>query len=248
MQSPTSKKTITLEGNIGAGKSTLLKLLGENLNINPVYEPTDKWQKIGGDGNLLDLFYKDTTRWAYTFQSYAFISRLNTQRESLKQNPHHQVQVLERSIYCDRFVFAKNCFESNRMTRLEWEIYKEWFGWLSEHFAPKPDGFIYLKTTPEVCYGRLRKRSRHEEDAIPVSYLEAINQKHEDWLITKKETLPSILETPVLTLDCNKEFESDSQMLKEILDKVSNFISMLTEQVPPTNIPERTPVQTSRFH
>ena len=30
-------------------------------------------------GNLLDLFYKDSKRWAYTFQSYAFLSRMKAQ-------------------------------------------------------------------------------------------------------------------------------------------------------------------------
>jgi deoxycitidine kinase len=63
-----------------------------------VPEPITKWQKIEKEneddtenqngvqkpiisiltlkkGNLLDMFYVDPNRWAYTFQSYAFLSR-----------------------------------------------------------------------------------------------------------------------------------------------------------------------------
>ena len=64
---------IMIEGNIGAGKSTFLKVLQNQLNADIIFEPTNKWQEIDRESNLLDLFYKDTPRWAYTFQSYAFI-------------------------------------------------------------------------------------------------------------------------------------------------------------------------------
>ena len=48
---------LILEGNIGSGKSTFLRLLKENLDVDVVYEPTDRWQSVGAGGNLLDLFY-----------------------------------------------------------------------------------------------------------------------------------------------------------------------------------------------
>ena len=78
--SSNNNRLLILEGNIGAGKSTFLKILGEEFDLEIVPEPTDKWQKIGDD-NLLNLFYKDTSRWAYTFQSYAFISRIHAYLE-----------------------------------------------------------------------------------------------------------------------------------------------------------------------
>jgi len=164
-----NKITLFLEGNIGAGKSTLLKILGDNIpTIEPVLEPTDKWQKINEKENLLDLFYKDTKRWAYTFQSYAFISRIQTQNESCLRSQSKNIQILERSVFCDRFCFAKNCYESGLMTSLEWNIYTQWFSWLAENYAAKPSGFIYLKTTPQMCLDRIKKRARTEEDSIPL--------------------------------------------------------------------------------
>ncbi len=46
-----------------------------------VPEPVDKWQNIqdtngGQPSNLLEAFYKNPERYAYTFQNYVFVTRL----------------------------------------------------------------------------------------------------------------------------------------------------------------------------
>ena len=82
------KVSIIVEGNIGAGKSTFLKLLSSALDIQPVFEPHDKWQNIGGE-NLLENFYQDTQRWAYSFQTYAFVSRVIEQENFLEKSHFH---------------------------------------------------------------------------------------------------------------------------------------------------------------
>ncbi len=220
---------INLEGNIGAGKSTFLKILADALPMIAVFEPTDKWQKVTAGDNLLDLFYKDTKRWAYTFQSYAFISRIKTQIESLKASPSELPQIVERSVYCDRFCFAKNCYESGTMTRLEWEIYKEWFNWLVEHYAVRPQGLIYLRTSPEVCYSRLQKRARSEEAGIPLAYLQTLHNKHEDWLVLHKEVPEGLSTIPVLILDVDKEFEEDVAHHTQLIAKVKQFVDSVAQ-------------------
>ncbi len=73
-----SQPLLIVEGNIGSGKSTFLKILQNQLSLDVIPEPTNKWQKIGENDNLLHLFYTYTKRWAYTFQSFAFISRIQT--------------------------------------------------------------------------------------------------------------------------------------------------------------------------
>ncbi len=215
---------IMVEGNIGAGKSIFLKMLKKHLDVSIIFEPADKWQNINDNDNLLDLFYKDTKRWAYTFQSYAFISRVQTIMEYQEKNKIEKPQFLERSIYCDRYCFAKNCFESGLMTELEWAIYKEWFEWLSEKYTPKPNGFIYLKTNPKTCFERISKRNRFEEKNVPIEYLQSIHNRHEDWLIKRKGISDSIESLPILVLECDKEFELDINVQKEHVLKIRKFI------------------------
>jgi deoxyadenosine/deoxycytidine kinase len=219
-----NKNFLVLEGNIGAGKSTLLKILGAQLPVDIIPEPASKWQEINEHGNLLDLFYQDTARWAYTFQSYAFITRIQAILENQTITSQNSMQILERSVYCDRFCFAKNCFESGLMTPLEWQIYKEWFTWLVDTYAPKPRGFVYLQTAPESSYKRLIKRNRSEESAIPLAYLESLHQKHEDWLIHKQESISSLSNIPVLVLDCNEEFENNLHEQAKHIAAVKKFI------------------------
>ena len=66
---------ISLDGNIGSGKSTLVNIIKR---FRPEYcmldEPVNEWNEIKDkDGvNLLENFYKDQQRWAYTFQNFAY--------------------------------------------------------------------------------------------------------------------------------------------------------------------------------
>lgn len=63
-------------------------------------------QKSGG--NLLGLFYQDSERWAYTFQTYAFLSRMKSQMRH-DVDTTKPVTIFERSVVSDRVCFAKNC-------------------------------------------------------------------------------------------------------------------------------------------
>lgn len=46
-----------------------------------------------------------------------------------------------------------------------------------------PDGFIYLKADPHVCFNRLQRRARGEEVNVTLKYLESLHDKHETWLM-----------------------------------------------------------------
>lgn len=222
-QSPVSR--LIIEGNIGAGKSTFLKIVEKHLAVEGVLEPHTKWQSVGDGENLLDLFYKDTKRWSYTFQTYAFVTRVLEQEErALKAQS--SVQVLERSVFSDRYCFAKNCYEMGLMSALEWQLYKDWFSWLVEGYTIKPTGFIYLQTDPEVCYDRLVKRNRSEEQSVSLDYLQKLHDKHEQWLINKHEVADYLADIPVLVLQCNKEFEKHPEEQQAHIDKIVKFFKL----------------------
>ncbi|KKR96796.1 MAG: hypothetical protein UU47_C0007G0014 [candidate division TM6 bacterium GW2011_GWE2_41_16] len=210
---------VVIEGNVGAGKSTFLRLIGEQLNAQLVFEPNAQWQDVDGE-NLLEKFYEDSKRWAYSFQTYVFITRVQTQQEAAKINTQ-PLQILERSVYSDRFCFAKNSYEMGNLSSLEWKMYCKWFAWLVDTHVQKPIAFIYLRTSPEVCFKRLHKRNRFEEVNVTLDYLQRLDKKHEDWLIHGKEDL--IKNIPVLVLDNNKDFESNELIRDEHLCEIVTF-------------------------
>ncbi|MEX0940127.1 MAG: deoxynucleoside kinase [Candidatus Babeliales bacterium] len=210
---------ISIEGNIGAGKSTILSIIQKWLPVNIVLEPHEKWQNVGGH-NLLEKFYTDTPRWAYTFQTYAFVSRILAQQQNQQLS---SINILERSVFSDRYCFAKNCYESGIMSALEWQLYKEWFSWLVDAYVSPMKGFIYLQADPAVCYKRLLKRNRSEEVNVSLEYLEKIHAKHEKWLIGKNEQYRDV---PVLILECNKDFEHDIEEQEKHLQSISEFLNI----------------------
>lgn len=216
------KPILIVEGNIGAGKSTFLKIVGSALNAQLVYEPVNTWQNVAGE-NLLERFYAETQRWAYAFQTYAFVTRVSAQEQHARIN-EQPFQILERSVYSDRYCFAKNCHELGFMEDIEWKLYQDWFTWLVEQYTPTPQAFIYLRTEPDICHERLMKRNRSEETGVSLDYLQRLHQKHEDWLIHKKEISDRLNTVPVLTLECNEDFEENPARQAHFIDAIAQFL------------------------
>lgn len=218
---------IYIEGNIGAGKTTFLTLLNEYLStiktvLNKkstlVYEPVDEWLNTkDSDGtNILQKFYSDQNKWSFCFQMNSFISRIEAIIKKVEDN---DIVFVERSIFTDKYCFAESCYESNKMTQLEYDVYCKWNTWLADKFDVYPDAYIYLKVNPNVCSERIIKRSRNEETNIPLEYLEKLDNKHEKWLNNEKEKN----NIPVFTIDALENLKE-----QDIMDKVfSNLLEFL---------------------
>ena len=214
-----------LEGNIGAGKTTFLRLIQERLpEIAVVFEPLHNWQKERYGQSLLENFYKDPARWAYTMETLTMACRVQEHlREQENPNPF---RLMERSIYSGHYVFATNDYHNEFLQEIEWQVYLEWFNFLVTGRAKPPQGFIYLRTESEVAYQRILKRSRSAESTISLDYIKQIHGCHEDFLIKKKGVLPELATVPVLTLNCNAEFEKDPEQFAQFAQEVADFINL----------------------
>ena len=73
-------RLFAVEGLIGAGKSTLLAKLRAQEGVAIIPEPLERWQETG----IFEAFYKDMTRWSFTFQMAAFVSRVQAAEKALK--------------------------------------------------------------------------------------------------------------------------------------------------------------------
>ena len=170
-----------LEGNIGAGKTSLGNVLKASSHFEFLEEPVDTW-RAGFAGNLFEMFYSDMPRWSFTFQIMAFTTRAKTWSEILEKVTGDQV-VLERSIYTDRNVFAKNLYAVGAMNDSEWQVYQQLWEFLAQNYCEKPDKILYLRTPAELCLERIKMRGRDEEQQMPLDYLKRLENLHDEWLL-----------------------------------------------------------------
>jgi deoxyadenosine/deoxycytidine kinase len=75
--------------------------------------------------NLLERFYKDPKRYAYTFQHYVLLTRM--QKDRLSRSSSKPLKVLERSIFSDRMVFVRAMHEAGFIQDLELSVYDSWY-------------------------------------------------------------------------------------------------------------------------
>ncbi|KAL9820591.1 deoxyguanosine kinase, mitochondrial-like isoform 1-T2 [Geothlypis trichas] len=239
---------LALEGNIAVGKSTFLRLLGATFpRWHLVTEPVAQWRRVpgaagtaqvpgGSSANLLQLMYQDPARWSFTFQSFSCLSRLRAALEPPQEGggtpgTAPPIRVFERSLFSDRYVFAKTLLEAGHLQPLEWAIYQDWHELLLRHLAPHaaPHGFLYLRASPQTCLERLRRRARSEEGGIQLGYLEQLHGQHELWLVTRATEIhcEAARRAPVLVLDVEQDFEHDVARQGQLMAQVEAFVTSL---------------------
>ena len=213
-----------LEGNIGAGKSTFLDLVQEHYPLlKVVLEPVNNWKNQSYGQSLLANFYQDPKRWAYTLETMAMACRIRDHLEH--QDNKSTTTIMERSVFSGHYCFAYNGHLSGFMSKLEWEIYSKWFNFLVEKKCIKPKGFIYLQVSPYVAYERIKKRNRPEEKQMGFDYIEQIHLRHEEFLIQNKHNSKHLKNVPILTLNCDEDFESNKLQLHKLFEKLEIFLN-----------------------
>jgi len=174
---------VSIDGNIGAGKTTLFRELQSKFsnrrNFVFLDEPVSTWQTICDENgvSLLELFYKDSGAWSFSFQMAAYISRLVLLKEASEKNPK-SIIITERSLNTDRQVFAKMLYNQNKINKVDYQIYLKWFDTFAKDYPVQK--IIYVKTDPLNCYSRIKLRAREGESVIPLDYLERCHSYHEE--------------------------------------------------------------------
>lgn len=180
---------ISINGNIGSGKSRLLTDLKEKYCLNPdfffVEEPVDEWNGLTDSNglNLIENYYQDQQKYAFPFQMNAFVTRLRNIQDAIKKNKYKFI-VTERCILTDKHIFAKMLYDKGLMNELEYKIYLDLFQHFNDYMYEPI--YVYMKTSPEICYHRIKQRNRQGEENIPQEYLQDCGQYHEDWLSNKQ--------------------------------------------------------------
>ncbi|KAG1926699.1 thymidine kinase 2, mitochondrial [Pimephales promelas] len=114
--------------------------------------------------NMQGLMYQDPTRWGLTLQTYVQLTMLDRHVKPMSL----PIRMLERSIYSAKYIFVENLFKSGKMPEVDFAVLSEWFEWIIKNIAIPVDLIVYLQTSPQTCYERLKQRCREEEKVIPL--------------------------------------------------------------------------------
>lgn len=223
--SQSNKVIISIEGNIGVGKSTFINILKSKWpsGCEVISEPIDMWKNlINSDGkNILQIFYEDIPRWAYSFQNVACITRMIKMEDTIRKSTSKFI-FLDRSLGTDKNVFESMLYDQGHLTPIEHSMYNLWYDFYNKYVRPQDNQiYIYLKASVETCALRIKKRARIEEESIGLDYLKGINDYHDAWLMNKS------LESNVVVIDCEEEFESDESKHIEMINYINAKLDLI---------------------
>ena len=218
---------LSLEGNIGSGKSTLLKKLRETY---PEWifldEPVNEWTGVKNPEtgqNIIECFYSDQEKYAFSFQILAYITRLKKllvlKDQRLDSSTPPPVIVTERSIDTDHYVFAKMLYDDGKISPIDWQIYQQYIYTFSKEC--QVDAVVYVETPPETCLERIKIRDREGESSITLDYLSSCHRYHQDWLNSTTN------QYPIYHLNASPSLTDESYWVVQ-LEKINHFITTTT--------------------
>ncbi len=229
---------IGIVGNIGVGKSTLIdhlkkpplseKLLAlwpEKTDQTNLYTFPEEF-----DPDVLDAFYKDPIKHAFTAQIEFFNGRLARQSTI---NQARGIVLEDRTIFEDYHIFGKAQKILGRLSLPEYISYQRNFRLMTEKIA-EPDLIVYLKADTPTLIERIKKRGRESEKSIPEDYLNLLNELYEEF-VTRHVNCPVLVIDAQETDDLLGYLDQICQRIKERITelelritspKISNWVSL----------------------
>jgi deoxyadenosine/deoxycytidine kinase len=164
------KKYVAVAGTIGAGKTSLVAWLVRRYGFEPFYEPND-------ENPYLADFYRDMKRWAYHSQVYFLAHKLEL-HQALERAT--RPSVIDRTIYEDAEIFARNAYLSRNMSERDWQVYLRLYEGIKRALRP-PDVLVAVSCSLAATRKRIKRRGRAMEAEIPAPYLRRLHGLYEAW-------------------------------------------------------------------
>ncbi|MCT4595211.1 MAG: deoxynucleoside kinase [Anaeromicrobium sp.] len=196
------KKVIVIDAIVGAGKTTLGETLEKHLGIQLYRELNNPDTE-----ELLNKFYADKKRWAFTLQIHFLNQRFAQIKEIYRKNGG----LLDRSIFGDR-IFAEMLMEDGYMSKEEFHTYTTLLDNMLEH-AQNPSLLVFIKCDVDTAIERIKQRNRGLEGKVERKYWERLHEKYENWC-------DGYDYSPKIVLDV-KNFDSfNEDNVKELLRRI----------------------------
>jgi deoxyadenosine/deoxycytidine kinase len=88
--------------------------------------------------------------------------------------------VIDRTIYEDAEIFAKNLYLQKHMDKRDWAVYQRLYEGIRRALRP-PDVLIALECSLSATKRRIKRRGRAMEADIPDAYLRRLHKLYDQW-------------------------------------------------------------------
>jgi deoxyadenosine/deoxycytidine kinase len=194
------KRYVAVAGTIGAGKTSLVAWLVRRYGLKPFYEPNET-------NPYLSDFYADMARWSFHSQCFFLAHKLELHQELERSGAP---AVIDRTIYEDAEIFARNLRQQGHLAKRDWEVYQRLYHGIRRALRP-PDILVALTCPLRTAKNRIQRRGRAMEKAIPDEYLARLHRLYARWFARYDLS-------PMVTIDTGK------------LDYVEDLVDMLEVQ------------------
>lgn len=167
---PRKRGYVAVAGTIGAGKTSLVEWLARRYDLVPFYEPQDV-------NPYLADFYADMKRWAFHSQMAFLAHKLDLH---VRLAEHGDRAILDRTLYEDAEIFAKNLRAQRMMSKRDFDVYWKLYEGIRATLPP-PRVLVALTCSLRTAKRRIAKRGRAMERAIPDAYLRRLHGLYDDW-------------------------------------------------------------------
>lgn len=203
------KRYVAVAGTIGAGKTSLVAWLVKRYGLVPFYEPNE-------DNPYLEDFYRDMNAWAFHSQVFFLAHKLKLHQELLASNQGGRGCVIDRTIYEDAEIFARNLRLQKTLSKRDWEVYERLYDGIKKTLRP-PDVLVAVSCSLAATKKRIKRRGRAMEEGIPDAYLRRLHRLYEEWF--DRYDLGPIVRIDTTKLDYVEDLV-DLIELQQKLDKV----------------------------
>lgn len=195
---------VVITGLIGAGKTSVCEALEKSLKCKVFFEPLPET-----DNFLLEEYYKEPSKYAYSMQTLLLALRFEAQQEAQWRSTRGELCIMDSSIYADK-AFLEVQKQCGYIDQYEYKAYEKLceihFG-----FLQYPDLHLHLDLSVDEEINRIKKRSRTCECGIERTYLEKLNNAYAD-LIPHLSKL-----YPVKIINADQSFDN---VLNDCIDAI----------------------------
>ena len=144
-----------------------------------------KWEKFGGDGSLLKIFYSNMPDFSLDFEILLAAFKIKIILEQM--HVQDKVIVVERSLWSQLHGFVR--LHEEYTDPVIMDVMRNTIKNYISYIENIDKEFLYLFVPSEVCMERILSRERDGEENIGIEYLEAIEKNHDEYFVHNGETV-----------------------------------------------------------